>query len=94
MVLSLWLWPLHPYQPVREAVAACYRAISAFIHVACQARAGQGREAPGWAASAAQERAAVVEAIDQAHSMVVAVRAVQGGHESGGSGIAGAVAPC
>jgi FUSC-like inner membrane protein yccS len=29
MMLSLWLWPLHPYQPVQEAVAACYRTIGA-----------------------------------------------------------------
>jgi hypothetical protein len=31
MVLSLWLWPLHPYQPLQESVAACYRPLSACI---------------------------------------------------------------
>lgn len=28
--LALALWPVHPYAPVREAVAACHRAIAAF----------------------------------------------------------------
>ena len=61
MVLSLWLWPLHPYQPIRESVAACYRAISAFIGAACRARAGGEDAGSGWSESVTQERATVIE---------------------------------
>jgi uncharacterized membrane protein YccC len=87
MGLSLWLWPLHPYQPVREAVAACYRAISAFIRVACQGRADQGSEGSGWAASVTPERTTVIQAIDQAHGMIVAVRASRAGMSPIGQGL-------
>jgi uncharacterized membrane protein YccC len=79
MTLSLWLWPLHPYQPIREAVAACYRAISAFIGAACRARAGRDNAGSGWSESVMQERATVVEAIAQAHSMIVSLRASRAG---------------
>jgi uncharacterized membrane protein YccC len=87
MVLSLWLWPLWPYQPIREAVAACYQALSALIDGTCQARTGQGAEASGLAASATPERAAVVAALDQAHGMVVAVRAARAGMSPVGQGL-------
>jgi uncharacterized membrane protein YccC len=87
MVLSLWLWPLRPYQPVREAVAACYQAISAFIHVACLVRAGRGTERLGLAPSATPERAAVVAAIDQAYGMVGSVRAARAGMSPVGQGL-------
>jgi len=32
MVLSLLLWPLHPFRPARRAVAECYRVLSEFAH--------------------------------------------------------------
>lgn len=79
MTLSLWLWPLHPYQPLREAVATCYRAISAFIGAACRARAGRDDAGSGWSESVMQERATVVETLAQAHSMVDSMRASRAG---------------
>jgi len=44
MLLSLVLWPLRPYRPVREAVAAAYRAVAEYADDLA-ARA-QGGEAP------------------------------------------------
>ena len=79
MTLSLWLWPLHPYQPIREAVASCYRAISAFIGVACRDRAGQDDAGSGWSESVMQERATVIDAITQAHGMIDSMRASRAG---------------
>jgi uncharacterized membrane protein YccC len=79
MVLSLGLWPLRPYQPVRDAVAACYRAISRFIGVACRVDRQRHDPGSGWEAAVIQERAAVVEAIAQARSITMAVRASRAG---------------
>jgi uncharacterized membrane protein YccC len=79
MALSLWLWPLHPYQPIREAVAACYRAIGVFIGAACRTRAGGEQAGSGWSEAVTQERATVVEAIAQAHGMIDAIRASRAG---------------
>jgi uncharacterized membrane protein YccC len=79
MTLSLWLWPVHPYQPIREAVAACYRAMSAFIGAACQTRVGGEDAGSGWSESVTQERAMVVEAIAQAHGMIDGIRASRAG---------------
>jgi uncharacterized membrane protein YccC len=79
MTLSLWLWPLHPYQPIREGVATCYRAISAFIGAACRARAGRNDAGSGWSESVTQERATVLEAITQAHNMIDNIRASRAG---------------
>ena len=31
MMLALVFWPLRPYRPAREAVAACYRALGAYV---------------------------------------------------------------
>jgi uncharacterized membrane protein YccC len=79
MTLSLGLWPLHPYQPIREAVVACYRAISAFIGAACRARVGGEDARSGWSESVTGERATVVEAIAQAHGMIDSMRASRAG---------------
>jgi len=87
MVLSLWLWPLHPYQPMREAVAACYQAISMFIRVTVQAGAGQATEGSRWTASPIPERAAVVSAIEHARNMVVAARSARAGMSPVGQGL-------
>jgi uncharacterized membrane protein YccC len=79
MVLSLWLWPLHPYQPIRESVAACYHAISAFIGAACRARVGGEDARSGWSESVTQERSAVLDAIAQAHGMIDGMRVSRAG---------------
>jgi uncharacterized membrane protein YccC len=79
MVLSLWLWPLHPYQPIRESVAACYRALSTFIGAACQSRAGRHDAEAGWSESVTQERSAVLDAIAQARGMIDGMRVSRAG---------------
>ena len=79
MTLSLWLWPLHPYQPIREAVAACYRTLSVFIGAACRPRADRDDTGSGWSESVTQERATVVDAIAQAHAMIDSMRASRAG---------------
>jgi uncharacterized membrane protein YccC len=87
MVLSLWLWPLRPYQPVQEAVSACYQAIGAFIRVACRARVGEDEAGSGWEISVTQERAAVVEAMAQAHGVIDGVRTARAGMSPTGQGL-------
>jgi uncharacterized membrane protein YccC len=79
MALSLWLWPLHPYQPIREAVAACYRAIGVFIGAACRTRVGGEEAGSGWSEAVTQERATVVEAIAQALGTIGGIRASRAG---------------
>jgi uncharacterized membrane protein YccC len=79
MVLSLGLWPLQPYQPVRDAVAACYRAMSRFISVACRVDRQRHDPAAGWEAAVTQERATADAAIAQARSITMAVRASRAG---------------
>jgi uncharacterized membrane protein YccC len=84
MVLSLWLWPLHPYQPVRESVAACYRALSAFIGTACRPKVGRDDAGSGWSESVTGERAAVIDAVAQAQGMIDGMRASRAGMSSTG----------
>ena len=79
MVLSLGLWPLHPYQPIRRSVAACYRAISAFIGAAYRASAGREDVGSGWSESVAQERATVIDAMAQARGMIDGMRISRAG---------------
>ncbi len=87
MMLSLWLWPLHPYQPVQEAVSACYQAIGAFIRAACRARVAEDEAGSGWEMSVTQERAAVVEAMAQAHGVIDGVRTSRAGMSPTGQGL-------
>ncbi|HEX2778052.1 MAG TPA: FUSC family protein [Gemmatimonadaceae bacterium] len=47
MLISLVLWPLRPYRPVRVAVAACYRAVAAFAEDLA-ARAGRVASHDAW----------------------------------------------
>jgi uncharacterized membrane protein YccC len=84
MVLSLWLWPLYPYQPVRGSVAACYRALSAFIGAACQPKGGRDDAGSGWSESVTGERARVIDAIAQAQAMIDAMRVSRAGMSSTG----------
>jgi uncharacterized membrane protein YccC len=79
MMLSLWLWPLHPYQPIRASVAACYRAMSVFISAACRIERGRDHGGSGWSESVTHERAAVLDAITQAHQMIVSMRTSRAG---------------
>jgi uncharacterized membrane protein YccC len=57
MVVTLGVWPLRPYRPLRRAVAACYRALAAY---ADEANTRSGEWQPGGATFAM--RAALEEA--------------------------------
>lgn len=73
--LSLWLWPTHPYQPVREAIAAYYRALGTFFIGAVRAGDGRDDASPGGTTATAKERAAVVDAASRARDALLSVRA-------------------
>jgi uncharacterized membrane protein YccC len=63
MVLSLVLWPLRPYRPLRLAVAECYRAVAVYaeglVHRAAEGATAHSGEIP---IGAAQVRAALESA--------------------------------
>ena len=65
--LALVLWPVHPYRPVRRAVADCHRAL------ALQARqlAAGG---PGWFEAAARSRGQIRALLERARSVLGSVR--------------------
>ncbi len=65
--LALMLWPLHPYHPVRRAVAACHRGL------ALQARELAGG-APGWFEAAGRGRGQIRALLETARSVLGSVR--------------------
>lgn len=71
MLLSLVLWPLRPYRPVRLAVAACYRAIADYADDLA-ARAGRGESHDAW--ELAPRAAAVRAAIEAARAVLASTR--------------------
>jgi uncharacterized membrane protein YccC len=75
--LALALWPLHPYQPVREAVAACHRAIAARLRELAA-------DGPGWFESAARGRAATRALLETARAVVGTVRSGRSGESRRG----------
>ena len=63
MLLSLVLWPLRPYRPVRLAVAACYRAVANYADdLAARTQRGESHDAWELATAAAAVRAAIEDA--------------------------------
>lgn len=75
LLLSLWLWPTRPYQPAREAVAAYYRALRAFLARVPREGDDTGGINPRATAANAPERAAVLEAAKKVRDALLAVRA-------------------
>jgi uncharacterized membrane protein YccC len=65
--LALALWPVHPYRPVRRAIAACHHALAAHVH---NLDAG----GPGWFDAAANERRAIRASLENARSVIALVR--------------------
>ena len=71
MLLSLVLWPLRPYRPVRVAVASCYRAVASYAEDLA-ARAGRVGSHDAWDLRAAT--VAVRGAIEEAREVLAAAR--------------------
>ncbi|HEY0970271.1 MAG TPA: FUSC family protein [Gemmatimonadales bacterium] len=63
MLLTLGLWPLRPYQPVRRAVALCYRELAVYVaEIGRRLAAGEPLAADRLAGHAATVRRAVEQA--------------------------------
>jgi uncharacterized membrane protein YccC len=74
MVLSLWLWPLVPYRPIRESVADYYQAISKYIEEICRfSQDGKASEA------LTKNRSAAFEARHRATGFLISSRASRQG---------------
>lgn len=71
MLLSLVLWPLRPYRPVRAAVASCYRAVAAYADDLAT-RTGGGGSHDAWDLRAAT--VGVRSAIEDARGVLASTR--------------------
>jgi Predicted membrane protein len=74
LLLTLWLWPWQPFQPMRDALAAYYQALGNFIDKACCANGvlpGESADSVRWNETISAERAHVIKAHDLAHNFVV-----------------------
>jgi uncharacterized membrane protein YccC len=71
MLISLVLWPLRPYRPLRLAVAACYRAVAEFADELA-ARTQRGDSADAWDLLA--PTVAVRTAIEDARTVLATTR--------------------
>ena len=65
--LALMLWPVHPYRPVRRAVADCHRALA--LHTRQLAAGG-----PGWFEAAGRDRSRIRALLEVARSVLGSVR--------------------
>src|SRR4051812_22122 len=65
--LSVAFWPVHPYRPVRRAVAACHRALASHARALA---AGAG----GWFDAAARSRGAIRVQLEATRAIVGSVR--------------------
>lgn len=81
MVLSLALWPFHPYRPVRAAVAGSYRALAVYVR---ELLALGGAEEPAWDALARRERARIRESLERARGVLFAARGLHQGETARG----------
>ncbi|WP_211326235.1 FUSC family protein [Thermosporothrix hazakensis] len=77
MIVSLWLWPLRPYKPVRMATSAYYRSLALFLLKA--GRSASYTSGRWWNDAAKNERALVLEAYKRAHNTVMTLRASRNG---------------
>jgi uncharacterized membrane protein YccC len=71
MLLSLVLWPIRPYTPVRRAVAACYRAVADYAD-AMGARAFAGASLDAW--EARDHVLDIRQALEQARTALAVAR--------------------
>ena len=72
--LVLALWPVHPYRPVRRAVAACHDALARHARLLAEAQ-------QGWFEQAAKDRGALRALLENARGVLASVR----GNRSGDS---------
>jgi uncharacterized membrane protein YccC len=77
MLVALGLWPVHPYKPVRFAVAHSYTALARFVEA--MARLGGEPSQERWHDMARTERKAVREALEKARATLVAARDTRSG---------------
>ncbi|MCA1826465.1 MAG: FUSC family protein [Myxococcales bacterium] len=70
--LALALWPVHPWRPVRRAIAACHRALA--DHTRHLATPGSG-----WFDAASKERGAIRALLENARSVIALVRGERSG---------------
>lgn len=79
MVLSLVAWPLKPYQPLRDAIADCYRSIAVFIAASDEIIAqGPVAESDRWERTTEREQR-VRNALEVARNGLIATRITQQG---------------
>ena len=75
MVLSLLLWPLHPFRPARRAVAGSYRALAEFAESLALVATAIGDQGAGDArARARASHAAIRSALENARVVIAGMR--------------------
>ncbi len=79
MFLSLVLWPLRPYDPVRKAVGECYQQISELMIASFLLASKTGVSEDGWSLSLSQKRILVREALATARAAISQTRATRQG---------------
>lgn len=80
ILVTLWAWPLRPYQPIRDAVAAYYTALGSFIRdVSVHADVEGQQDELRWEEEVLQARVQGKNAHDTAHDVVMSARNVRGG---------------
>ncbi|MEO7039815.1 MAG: FUSC family protein [Gemmatimonadaceae bacterium] len=85
MVLSLLLWPLHPFRPARRAVSASYRALAEFARALELASAAIGDQNAGAARVRARAlHATVRSALESARLVLADIRRPRQGRSSRG----------
>ncbi|HEY0757655.1 MAG TPA: FUSC family protein [Acidisarcina sp.] len=80
-LLSLLLWPLDPYRPARQAVAACYRELASFLSAIVELDRMEGGGAEGWQSLAREHQGRMRRGLELAAEAVTGIRA-QGVSES------------
>ncbi|GCF10031.1 FUSC family protein [Dictyobacter arantiisoli] len=74
MLLTLWLWPWQPLQPVQDALSAYYQAVSEFIGHSCRPDQGPRKSGVQWNQLVQSERAGVHAAQNTAHEVMLMFR--------------------
>ncbi|GCE30849.1 hypothetical protein KDA_63330 [Dictyobacter alpinus] len=81
MLLTLYLWPIQPLQPIRRALADYYHAVSTFLmrSASMQRLDSIASDQHHWNEAVSQERTRVLAAHDQAHTSIVSFRSARQG---------------
>lgn len=85
MVLSLLLWPLHPFRPARRAAARCYRDLAHLARALEEIVASQDEQRAGLARDVARSQFAIVRSgLEEARVMLAGVRRPRSGRSPRG----------